>query len=776
MEDILAMKFVLLSDVVFEIMKGDNSGCFLIAVKRKMREIFEKNKKICYLICIIIIAVLSVPQIFEMKSAGLDPSWVYAINSFRNKGFVFGKDFVSTYGPLGFIIRCQNVGYNMVIATLIWIGAIFVHIVLLYQLLLKKAENNKYRLSVLIGIVIYIFSYNPRVREYYFVYLAVFSFFLVLNGFKKNVYIFDILLCLCFLTKFSLFIILFTLILFYMLFGFFYNKKLYKYSILRMFIGIALLPIGYFVFSGISLRNFYKYVKGSLEVSAGYSSAMSVREYEVLAIWVIIAAAAYIYCVFVGIKSGMYNFMIYGTVGICLFMCFKHGFVRADDGHTLAAVNAMLIFMTLVLFFLDWEQILAVIQKYKKLYFTMFSIVFMIAIAYNGNGSDLLKSVKERIIDLPYTISKLCLQDKESVDKLPDNFVSEIGDASVSIYPWEISYCISNELNYIPMYGVQAYSTYTPYLDKETAEKLEKDLPEYIVFSLDTIDNRWPLVECPQIWEVIRANYYIDMQEDNLFLLKRQVNEIKNEYIEVKEDSISINDEIAIEDFDYLKLDFKLNFWGKFVKMIWKIPEIDMHVYYDDGTQVKKRVLVEMLSNGVEVGKIVRDNETFIDIINDSGDLAHVKKISFEGKGLSYYKDNVKVLYYLSEQNNKESYNGDIKSGYAELMNITNFSDYTIIKNSVNFSVDSDIKTDLFEKINGWAYIGEKTDDASYGDICIQYDDKIYKCNKIARTDVKNTYMLSTDMVGFSALIKGKQKEDEGKVCIIDVKNQRIYE
>ena len=117
-----------------------------------------------------------------------------------------------------------------------------------------------------------------------------------------------------------------------------------------------------------------------------------------------------------------------------------------------------------------------------------------------------------------------------------------------------------------------------------------------------------------------------------------------------------------------------------------------------------------------------------------------------------------------------------IKSGYAELMNITNFSDYTIIKNSVNFSVDSDIKTDLFEKINGWAYIGEKTDDASYGDICIQYDDKIYKCNKIARTDVKNTYMLSTDMVGFSALIKGKQKEDEGKVCIIDVKNQRIYE
>lgn len=56
----------------------------------------------------------------------------------------------------------------------------------------------------------------------------------------------------------------------------------------------------------------------------------------------------------------------------------------------------------------------------------------------------------------------------------------------------------------------------------------------------------------------------------------------------MKEDSISINDEIAIEDFDYLKLDFKLNFWGKFVKMIWKIPEIDMHVYYDDGTQVKR--------------------------------------------------------------------------------------------------------------------------------------------------------------------------------------------
>lgn len=35
MEDILAMKFVLLSDVVFEITKGDNSGCFFDCCKTK---------------------------------------------------------------------------------------------------------------------------------------------------------------------------------------------------------------------------------------------------------------------------------------------------------------------------------------------------------------------------------------------------------------------------------------------------------------------------------------------------------------------------------------------------------------------------------------------------------------------------------------------------------------------------------------------------------------------------------------------------------------------
>src|SRR5215472_3507399 len=46
----------------------------------------------------------------------LDPSWVFALNYFFDKGIIVGAEEVFTYGPLGFVVYPQAVGQNLAIA------------------------------------------------------------------------------------------------------------------------------------------------------------------------------------------------------------------------------------------------------------------------------------------------------------------------------------------------------------------------------------------------------------------------------------------------------------------------------------------------------------------------------------------------------------------------------------------------------------------------------------------------------------------------------------
>lgn len=731
--------------------------------------------KNCKIILLILTILVSIPLMLELKAVGLDPSWRFAINKFFDEGYIYGKDIVSTYGPLGFIVYCNNIGHNILISVLIWLFILVCHVTLLYQLLFKDLEQRRHN-GVLISILIYILTFSLVLHEYYIAYLAVFSFLLMLKGYKKNIYIFNAMFLLAFLTKFSLFIMVFTVMLIYFLLGVFYKKDLYRYYSIRLFLGIFLLPCFYFVIEGVSLSNFWNYIKGGIELSSGYSSAMSIdTAYTGYILWVIVAALIYIICVCMSLKSGIYNFIVFSVNGLCLFMCYKHGFVRAD-GHVIGGINSMLPFLCLLLAFLDWESIFSVVGKYKSIYISLMSIIVSIAMIFSGfSVSDIVTNIKRKVIDIPYTVAQLGSQDDSVIDVLPERFLSTIGDATVSIYPWEISYCISNDLNYVPLYGIQAYSTYTPYLDKKTAENLlNQNSPEYIVFSKDTIDNRWPFIECPQTWEVIRNNYYIEVQEGDLFLLKHYETDRTIDYTMQGSEMVPKDNMILLNGCDYLKIRTKLNILGKLAKTFWKISAVNMHVYYEDGTEITKRVLLDMFSGGVELGRLVNDNDTLIDVLNDTGDLARVDKICFEGAGLKYYQNDIEIQYFSTSELYKESLDSNIKTNYLLPIDNEDFSSYKIEKNSVQCYVDSDKKTNYFEKIEGWAYI-DKTKDNGSGKICIEYDGKYYQCDIMTREDVKNAYNLLTDQVGFSGLIKRSDANAQCRICIIDVDNKVIY-
>lgn len=619
-----------------------------------MSKHYKENWKIYHLIFIVITLLVSFPDVLELKTPGLDPSWRYALNKLFCDGYVCGKDFVFTYGPLGFLLNCVKTGHNMLFTCIFWIFMLGAHGIFLFQLLFKEKEG-KQNILIFVGLSLFLVSYPSP--EYYIVYISLMSILLTMNGYKKDIYFFVFLFPLSLYIKFSLFILMVAIIAVYLIFGYFQDKILYPYCVHRICLSIILMPLIYFIFDGFSLTNFKKYIKGSMEMASGYSYAMSTPQHDPYYIWIIVAAAACAVCLFLSIRCGIQNFIVLSFISVCLLMLYKHGFVRADNVHVSSCMNAMLTFLSLAIIFLDWNHILAASGKWKTLFLTMFSITLSIVIIQNELESiNIVSSIKDKVFEFPVKMADIYDQKDSDVSPLPSSVTELIGDSSVCIYPWEISYCISTDLNYFPLATLQAYCAYTPYLDRITAEKfLNEDAPEHIILTLDTIDNRLPLIECPQTWEAIRNNYFVLIEDNGIILLRHNDHAPPVLYESLGILTQNIEDTIVLADADYLKITAELNWKGKLAKMFWKIPEVDMTICYSDenASDDSGRILLELFSEGVEVGSVISHNNTeqLIDMINYEGNLSAVKSIYFSGEGLAFYKNNIVIEFFSTTKN-----------------------------------------------------------------------------------------------------------------------------
>ena len=542
----------------------------------------------------------------------------------------------------------------MLFTCIFWIFMLGAHGIFLFQLLFKEKEG-KQNILIFVGLSLFLVSYPSP--EYYIVYISLMSILLTMNGYKKDIYFFVFLFPLSLYIKFSLFILMVAIIAVYLIFGYFQDKILYPYCVHRICLSIILMPLIYFIFDGFSLTNFKKYIKGSMEMASGYSYAMSTPQHDPYYIWIIVAAAACAVCLFLSIRCGIQNFIVLSFISVCLLMLYKHGFVRADNVHVSSCMNAMLTFLSLAIIFLDWNHILAASGKWKTLFLTMFSITLSIVIIQNELESiNIVSSIKDRVFEFPVKMADIYDQKDSDVSPLPSSVTELIGDSSVCIYPWEISYCISTDLNYFPLATLQAYCAYTPYLDRITAEKfLNEDAPEHIILTLDTIDNRLPLIECPQTWEAIRNNYFVLIEDNGIILLRHNDHAPPVLYESLGILTQNIEDTIVLADADYLKITAELNWKGKLAKMFWKIPEVDMTICYSDenASDDSGRILLELFSEGVEVGSVISHNNTeqLIDMINYEGNLSAVKSIYFSGEGLAFYKNNIVIEFFSTTKN-----------------------------------------------------------------------------------------------------------------------------
>ena len=552
---------------------------------------------------------------------------------------------------------------------------------------------------------------------------------------------------------------------------FIFNDKNKLYFLANFTISLFIIPFFYLIFFNHSLLAFCKYIYGSLEVSSGFQIAMSTEYNDAKLFWITTTALFYLLLIVTSFKYCKKTFTLLCSFTGPLFLLYKHGFVRSDGGHNDIAFSGLLSIAFLLIIFTDWKKL----SKNKNIYVAfifLFSLFVAPSFVYKSDTCiHFFSHLKSRIFDFPERFLSIKHQNPNNIEKLPDEILKEIGKETVSIYPWEVFYVASNDLNYKQTPCFQIYATYTPWLDKKTAEFYSNNnAPTYIILDASTIDYRWPFIEVPQTWFAIKNNYKVIIFKNGLFLLKKVLPDTNLKTVEktklMQTCSFSKNKQVLIpENAGIMKLSAQLSIVGRIVKFLWKIPKVDMTVTYKDGRIETHRILLNMFSAGVDLSCITNASaDNIIDYLNYDGNLSRVKSLSFSGPGLRFYKD-----FFLCEiYEKKECINNYPVKNYKLYADAVSLPNYKISEKNFMYNIDTQKISNKIINLVGWAFC--ENDDCH---IYIENDGKFYMAKKVSRPDIKTFFSIEPEMIGFD--IKIQTKTDDCILYLVNDTKKEIY-
>ncbi|MDE7311516.1 MAG: hypothetical protein K2N87_07885 [Eubacterium sp.] len=597
-------------------------------------------------ILFIVVNFASFPLVYVLPlSNGLDQSWIFALNYINNNNAKFGEEHFFTYGPLGFLGRCQFVGNNLYIGILFWILVGMIQIYLYKQLF----SYARYLSVTVIASVLIFFALPVSEADIYLCFLVLIALLLVYRyGEYISKWIAVFLSAVIFLFKFSgTLLLIATLIL--LIFCAVAEKKSWK--IIGIFIACMIIgPISYLVYHP-SIRSLFRYARAAAEISLGYNKSMSLDVYEAYYVWVILIVACYVFMLLYGILKHKNDWKYLLILAPACFFWYKEGFVR-NDGHYLLALSGLLLICTLLVFFVDIKEWLygAVPNVWSKTMVCSFCMMAIIPIMGNGKTlSGSLQTAAKNIFNFPKLLQDCGTQDLSLLQQNNKEFMGMIGNESYTTFPWEITENISyGNSNFVIAPLLQNYTIYTPFLDRLNARFYTgSDAPEYIILDLATIDGRLPLIETPATWEQIYKNYCVVASNEEKFLLKKRERSLEKDQFELNRIECRIDKGIQIpEGCSFVKIETRLGMKGSLENLFYKILPVNMEVAYLDGTVKTGRVILENLAEGIGVASLVWDNSDFQKYMNMEIRDKTVTGITLTGPGIRQYADTMEVTFY----------------------------------------------------------------------------------------------------------------------------------
>ena len=585
----------------------------------------------------------------------LDPSWMLTLHWAIQKKMIFGKEYVFTYGPLGFLSTRTLFGISrfyllifdlFVIANLLFILRYAIRkynsiYTLLFCLLIVLITSSKlmYRDGIVfILLLISVFWLNYALK-YRFIWIMVIPSFVTVLLFYIKVNISLIAL-----------VIFYGYLIYYLLIE--KKNKLGKILIGLMLPGLIFL-------SSVPLKtDLPGYLQAGFNFVDGYNDAMNtgIGEYRLCTA---IAIVIVFFCLILFFtRQFKKDIPVFVTYCIFSYVLFKQSFVRSDL-HILIFFALLPAFIGIAALFFGKHSLFA-----KIALVSVCIVCYAIGLSLNDYSNPLNKY--EYLINVFSAHESENFESKAHLFKLPPAILDKIGQKTVDVIPGENILLYFNKLNYNPRPVVQSYAVYTPYLSSLNYEKYVSDTaPESLIVSNQSIDGRYAFSDDQKVKLSLITDYYCDAafksQNFDYLLFQRKP---KNAFITISppnEEIIKIGEDYTLKDRDkvyFIKMDIQYSLMGKALRFAYKPFIIWIIFTLEDGSEHRHRVVVPIYKDGIIVNPYIEKESDLFNFVR--GDRLNEKKIkSFKFEVSS----STALLNYVAVK----SYNEAVKLSVSEL-------------------------------------------------------------------------------------------------------------
>lgn len=507
-----------------------------------MRKVIpEKTLNFIYLslVSLFIFIFLCFPQLAGNSSPGLDSSWVFALNYIFAHGIQFGKDVIFTYGPLGFAFRPEAQSNNILIA-LIVISALklgFIFSILKLTFLTHHSSTLPRKIFSFSIAMLLILMSDLDTLPFFLVVILVLCHFET----KKASYavIAAMVAGLSLLIKINIGLAPALVIAVYAVFVDISEKRLKMIPILFFSLIFGFLASWFSIYD--NLLGIGKYLYGSAQFAIGQSESMSLPTNNN---WFLILSS---FLCFVSVPLFLKDkraYLLYAIILIPYYSFFKYCFGR--ETHL-----SLSLFLTLQMYF--FLLLILYIKKIKPIALSiMFSALVLFGlntyrlgymlftpdpptapqswfIGYIPSASNSFAAFKKLVFhraEFEQQVKKASAMVLQ-VNKLSPDWLQEIGNKTIDIYPFELSYAAANNINWTPRPVLQSFTAFTPYLDQLDARFYSGvNAPEFLLWHLDwglnSVDTAYLLNDGPETILSIFNRYKVIKKTPKLHLLQRQ--------------------------------------------------------------------------------------------------------------------------------------------------------------------------------------------------------------------------------------------------------------
>ncbi len=537
-------------------------------------------------------------------SPGLDPSWQLSLHLAVERGLVFGRDFIFTYGPLGILSTRLNFAAHV---PYFFLGDVLIYGTLVY--VLAKAAS-LYRsgiepLYLLLAATFFgkeVLSVDLVVILFNFLLFLVFYFLNTKSLIALGLAIVHALII--FYTKLNLGLA--ALGVFAVVFLFLFLQGERKKTLAAAAV-LAVLLLGSAAFLHVDLP---RYAYASLQIVQGYNDSMylAVPEKaaalrEALPSFLLFIA----FCLyrFMTVRSEPQAFARSALALGFLFLIFKQSFVRADE-HVSTYFDFAPLLLGIVFLFEE-----------KKLARWMLGPLCLVSLAFafahhgyrlTGDYVDFKWRGGQRYVDELSRHSELGLKSSASV---PATIQAAVAGKSVDIIPWDIDQLYFSGLSYAPRPVMQSYSAYTSYLDgKNAAFFARPSSPLNVLYLFRCIDYRYCFFDEAKTKRELQRLYDVSLNEEPYVVLQKRTvpREVKSRPFESRTGEIGKPFPLRpTRGLQYATIKIRYSLLGTLTRIFLRPPELQIRFRVKGKMSRPFRLIVPIAKGGVLVSRYLQN-------------------------------------------------------------------------------------------------------------------------------------------------------------------------